>query len=111
MMSYAADLTGVTELPAGPSHIGRARVETHGDTAVSHPGTRARSVARRAATPPGSGATALPAGAREVAVDLRDLPAVDGLGDILAADLAPALAQPVPRRARIARKHHGHTDG
>jgi hypothetical protein len=92
---YAGELADVCTLPAGPSRIGPAQVFTVGPVAIVQPGT---------------GSIRLPPHARLLIVDLRHLPAVDGLDDILARMVAPAMRQPIAQPARLERVHDGPAD-
>jgi hypothetical protein len=59
---------------------------------------------------PGYGEVLVPNIARLVAVDLRGLPAVAGLDEVLARSIAPAVLTPIPRLPARVRSHFGMTD-
>jgi hypothetical protein len=88
-------LQGACVVPADDHPLSAARVEKHGSVAIVHPGT---------------GAVALPAGTKAVAIDVRDLAAVPELRPALEAAVAPALATPVSRPPRTVRKRDGMND-
>ena len=79
--SYANALSStVCARKADDATLGPAKVASMGDVAVVTPGT---------------GTIELPAGTKAVLVDLRQLPWSEGLRDVIAAAVAPALATPV----------------
>lgn len=92
---YAAQLSDVQVLQAGPAAIGSAEIRMVGQVAVIRPG---------------HGSIALPPQTRVVAVDLRNLPAIDDLEAILPRMVAPAMKEPVPQPARVVRTHDGPAD-
>jgi hypothetical protein len=96
---YDDALASVCILPPGEGAIGAASVEMMGSTAWVRPGT---------------GTIELPAEAQVVVLDLRDLPNVPELRDVLEAavlaTVAPTLDLPLPRTTRRVRRHWGHTD-
>ncbi len=93
--AYAEALPTVCHLAAGAETLPAAKVELSGTVAVVRPGT---------------GELALPAGATAVAIDLRGLPAVEGLRDALEQAAALALAEPVAQPKVQVREHRGLTD-
>lgn len=93
--SYAEVLGCACFLAASDTPIGRVSVRMVGSVAVVTPGT---------------GSLTLPGGTAAVAIDLRDLPAADGLASALRAAVAPALAATVAGPYRSIRKHYGLTD-
>jgi hypothetical protein len=92
---YAAQLSDVQVLQAGPAAIGSAEIRMVGQVAVIRPG---------------HGSIALPPQTRVVAVDLRNLPAIDELEAILPRMVAPAMKEPVPQPPRVVRTHDGPVD-
>ncbi len=92
---YAAELPDVAVLRAGHDKIGKAKVKVDGPLAVIEPGT---------------GPIQLPASVQIVAVDLRDLPAIDELNEILPQMVVPALATPVSQLVHLVRTHDGPKD-
>jgi hypothetical protein len=92
---YASELTDVQVLQAGPATIGPAAVTMVGQVAVIRPG---------------HGDVALPPGTQVVALDLRDLPAIDELTSILPRMVAAAIQSPVPMPVRVVRTHTGQVD-
>ena len=92
---YDAELPDVTVLPAGPTRIGAAKLKVDGPLAVIKPGT---------------GSIELPDSVQIVVVDLRHLPAIDDLNEILPRMVAPALATPVEQPARFVRRNDGAVD-
>ncbi|APR87152.1 Peptidase, S41 family protein [Minicystis rosea] len=97
LAAYAAALPGVAcALPAATtSTLPAASVELVGAVAVVHPG---------------QGEVTIPEGAQAVAVDLRRLPAVDGLAGALDAAVAKAITGSVSRGKRRVRRHVGLRD-
>jgi C-terminal processing protease CtpA/Prc len=95
LAAYAAALGDVCLARASPDALGRAKVRRLGPVAL---------------VTPGSGQHVLPRGTRVVVIDLRDLPAVDGLAAALERAAAPALKTPVERPARRVRTHDGPVD-
>jgi C-terminal processing protease CtpA/Prc len=95
LRTYASQLGDVCSLPADYEGLGRARVEMVGQVAIVTPGT---------------GDVALPPRAQVAVLDLRELPAVDGLDAALARAAAPALHTPVAQLARWRRTHNGPID-
>ena len=96
LAAYASALAGVCALPAHDAPpLGPASVTLAGDVALVRPGT---------------GDVLLPASAKAVALDLRDLAPSPGLADALAAAASPALSANVPRPKRRVRTHSGMTD-
>jgi C-terminal processing protease CtpA/Prc len=94
---YAAALPDTCARRADPAVLGSARVHLDGDVAVVRPGT-------------GAGPVRLPAGTRAGVIDLRGLPAVDGLAAALARAVSPFLATPVPGPAVFTRINDGPKD-
>lgn len=92
---YAEELGDVAALPAGRASLEAARLTTVGPIAVIRPGT---------------GSVTLPAHATVVVVDLRNLPAVDELNDILPRMIAPAMKTAVEQPVRFVRTHNGPLD-
>jgi C-terminal processing protease CtpA/Prc len=92
---YAGELGDVCAMRASNRPLGPARVHKVGTIALVVPGT---------------GEVRLPSGTEGVVIDLRNLPAVDGLDEILAHAVAPALRTPVERPARLIRGHNGPVD-
>jgi hypothetical protein len=95
LQSYSVSLGGVCVAPAGAASLSPAQVISFGDLALVRPGT---------------GSVTLPANTSIVVIDLRDLPAVDGLRSALEAAVSPALKNPVKRPIRVVREHHGMVD-
>lgn len=95
MAAYHAGLPDTCALPADPRPLGAGRVDMAGRVAIVTPGT---------SPPP------VPPSAQIVVLDLRNLPAVDHLGDVLAATVRPLLSSPVDRPARWERGHFGPVD-
>ncbi|MBI3950127.1 MAG: peptidase S41 [Acidobacteria bacterium] len=95
LTTYADRLEGVCVAAADNRELDPARVEMTGAVALVHPGT---------------GSITLPPDTKAVAIDLRDLPAADGLREALETAVAPALASPVTRPTRNVRVHSGMTD-
>jgi C-terminal processing protease CtpA/Prc len=93
--AYDAALPDTCARPADPRPLGAGRVDMAGRVAIVTPGT---------SLPP------VPPSAQLVVLDLRDLPAVDNLDDVLAATVGPLLASPVDRPARWERGHFGPVD-
>jgi C-terminal processing protease CtpA/Prc len=90
--AYAAGLASVCLVPADNRALPKARVDMVGNVALVHPGT---------------GAMSLPAGTSAVVLDLRNLPAADGLREAIERAAALALASPVARPSRRTREHYG----
>ncbi|WP_394831845.1 hypothetical protein LVJ94_35550 [Pendulispora rubella] len=96
LSTYAAQLGGAAcALTADAKPLGKARVHSLGPVAIVRPGT---------------GRVSLPPSTRAVLVDLRGLPAADGLRSALESAVAPALASPVARATSHVREHFGMTD-
>jgi C-terminal processing protease CtpA/Prc len=93
--SYVAAMQSVCAGTAAEATLGPATVTQYGELAVVTPGT---------------GTVTLPDGTTSVAIDLRELPAVDGAWEALEAAVAPALATDVPRAPRTVRTHEGLRD-
>ena len=92
---YAGELGDVCAVSASTRQPGPAQVHKVGTLALVVPGT---------------GEVQLPAGTEGVMIDLRDLPAVEGLDEILARAVAPAIQTWVDRPARWFRGHDGAVD-
>lgn len=90
-----ADALGVCAFPANVEPLGPATVEMVGDVAVIRPGT---------------GDVVLPSEAVAAAIDLRELPAVEGLRDALERAASVVLAEDVPRPRMHIRLHQGLRD-
>lgn len=95
---YTAALPDTCARRADPSQLRPAEVHMAGAVAVVRPGT-------------GAGPVRLPAGAKAGVIDLRGLPAVDGLNSALARAVSPFLATPVPGPAAFIRINDGPPDG
>ncbi len=95
LAAYAAPLADACAVAADPRALGSGRVDMVGRVAIVTPGATA---------PP------IPPSAQIAVVDLRGLPAVEHLGDALAATVAPLLTSPVDRAARWQRAHVGPVD-
>jgi len=95
LQSYSVSLGGVCIAPAGAASLSPAQVISFGDLALVRPGT---------------GSVTIPSNVSTVVIDLRDLPAVDGLRAALDASVAQVLKKPVPRPIRMVREHVGMTD-
>ncbi|WP_394844641.1 S41 family peptidase [Pendulispora brunnea] len=93
-------------LPAYAARLGGAACARPSDATPLRP-ARVRSMGPVAIVRPGTGEVTLPAGTKAVVVDLRHLPAVQGLREALEAAVAPALASAVPRATSHVRKHYG----
>jgi C-terminal processing protease CtpA/Prc len=87
LATYDSELLDVCALPADDRGLPVASVELQGQVAVVHPG---------------SGTVALPAGAKAVAVDLRDLPESTGVRQAVESAVQLALKDPVNRATRVA---------
>jgi hypothetical protein len=92
---YAKRLGSVCAVHTRTKELGAARVEMFGDVALVHPGL---------------GPVTFQEGTTAVAIDLRHLPAVDGLRQALVAAVRPVLGTPVGRPVRAVRWHQGMTD-
>jgi C-terminal processing protease CtpA/Prc len=95
LKKYAGALADVCARPAGRGGLGDAQVRRVGDVAIVRPGR---------------GTPAIPANARLAVLDLRDLPAVDGLDAALRRAAGAVSATPVRLPARIVRSHDGPVD-
>jgi C-terminal processing protease CtpA/Prc len=95
LASYADHLGDVCALPARAGSLGPAQVRNVGKVAIITPGT---------------GNLALPSDTTVAAIDLRGLPAVEGLDEALARALAPVTATDAQGATRILRSHSGPTD-
>lgn len=95
LVAYSESLAGICVAPVFAAPLGAARVTTFGDVAVVRPGT---------------GVVSLPGNVSLVIIDLRDLPAVDGLRSALEAAVAPALKNPIARPQRAVIRHDGMFD-
>ena len=95
LQSYSVSLAGVCVAPASAASLSPAQVISFGDLAFVRPGT---------------GSVTLPSNTSIVVIDLRDLPAVDGLRSALEAAVSPALKNAVKRPIRVVREHRGMTD-
>jgi C-terminal processing protease CtpA/Prc len=88
--TYAQNLVSVCAYDATTTTLSPATVEMIGEVALITPGT---------------GTVTIPSGATAVAVDLRDLPAVENLWEILVAAVSPALRWEI-FRLKIGLRHH-----
>lgn len=95
LSAYAAAIGDACFLKATDSILTETSVQSLGSIAIIHPG---------------KGKPQLPAGATAVAVDLRDLPAVEGLREAIEGAVSLALSEPVPRPKLSVRKLTGMTD-
>jgi C-terminal processing protease CtpA/Prc len=92
---YVSPLDDACAAPASGASLGPAAVTMDGTIAIVRPGT---------------GPVTLPSSARAVVVDLRGLPAVQGVGDAVRRAMAPALKTPPPGPLQWLRAHFGPTD-
>lgn len=93
--AYVAGLAEACVVPDAGAALGPFEVTLHGEVAWVRPGL---------------GVPTLPAGARAVVVDLRDLPADPAVGDAAAAAAALALAGEVPLAEQSVRVFEGYVD-
>jgi hypothetical protein len=92
---YARGLTDVCALEAKGGALPPASVAMRGDVAVVHPG---------------AGAVTIPAAARTVAIDLRDLPESPDLEAALVSAVAASVRKNVMRADQRVRTFYGHPD-
>jgi len=95
LSTYASGLKTVSAVNADPRPLPAAYVEMSNTTAVIHPGT---------------GSITIPAGAKSVAIDLRNLPDASGLFDALQRAVGAAIATSVSMPNYHVRQHTGMTD-